>query len=49
MFILNDLLRPLQAAFKDTEEGQERGHWFVWVLLAVIVLGLALYRTFWLF
>jgi len=37
MLILNDLLRPLQAAFKDTEEGQERGHWFVWVLLAVIV------------
>lgn len=37
MFILRDLLRPLQAAFTDTEEGRERGWWFVWVLLAVIV------------
>jgi len=37
MFILRDLLLPLQAQFSDSELGRERGHWFVFTLLAVIV------------
>jgi DDE superfamily endonuclease len=37
MFILRDLLRPLQAHFSDTDLGQERSSLFVYTLLAVIV------------
>lgn len=37
MFILRDLLHPLQRAFSDSPLGRERAHWFVFTLLAVIV------------
>lgn len=37
MFILRDLLHPLQTQFSDSELGRERGYWFVFTLLAVIV------------
>ena len=37
MFILRDLLRPLQAHFSDTDLGRERASLFAYTLLAVIV------------
>ena len=37
MFILRDLLAPLQAEFSDTDLGHERGRWLVYTLLAAIV------------
>ena len=37
MFILHDLLLPLQAKFSNTAQGQRRKVWFVYTLLAVIV------------
>ena len=37
MFILRDLLRPLQTQFSDSRLGRERAHWFVFTLLAIIV------------
>lgn len=37
MFILKDLLSPLQAPFADSKLGTERGLWFIFTLLAVIV------------
>ncbi len=37
MFILRDLLRPLQIPFSDSRIGRIRAHWFVFTLLAVIV------------
>ena len=37
MFILRDLLLPLQAVFSNTAQGQKRKVWFVYTLLAVIV------------
>ena len=37
MFILRDLLHPLQVQFYDSKLGRERGLWFVFTLLAVIV------------
>jgi len=37
MFILRDLLHPLQAHFSDTDLGQERSSLFAYTLLAVIV------------
>ena len=37
MFILHDLLLPLQAQFSNTAQGQRRKVWFVYTLLAVIV------------
>jgi hypothetical protein len=37
MFILHNLLKPLQTAFSDTPLGRERALWFVFTLLAVIV------------
>jgi hypothetical protein len=37
MFILRDLLRPLQAHFSDTDLGWERSSLFAYTLLAVIV------------
>jgi hypothetical protein len=35
MFILRDLLRPLQAHFSDTDLGRERSALFAYTLLAV--------------
>ena len=37
MFILRDLLPPLQQAFPDNKLGRKRSQWFVYTLLAVIV------------
>jgi hypothetical protein len=37
MFILRDLLPPLQSAFSATPLGRERAQWFLSTLLAVIV------------
>jgi hypothetical protein len=37
MFILRDLLRPLQTHFSDTALGQERAALFAYTLLAIIV------------
>lgn len=37
MFILRDLLTPLQAEFSNTTQGQKRKVWFAYTLLAVVV------------
>ena len=37
MFILRDLLIPLQAEFSNTAQGQKRKVWFAYTLLAVVV------------
>jgi len=37
MFILRDLLAPLQTSFSATKLGRIRAHWLVFTLLAVIV------------
>lgn len=37
MFILKDLLTPLQEQFSDTKQGQKRKIWFVYTLLAVVI------------
>ncbi|HID31552.1 MAG TPA: transposase, partial [Desulfobacterales bacterium] len=37
MFILRDLLPPLQQEFSDTTQGQKRKVWFVYTLLSVVV------------
>jgi hypothetical protein len=37
MFILRDILPPLQAAFSATQLGRERAQWFTYTLLAVVV------------
>jgi hypothetical protein len=37
MFILRDLLPPLQGAFSDTRLGRERAQWFTYTLLSVVV------------
>ena len=37
MFILRDLLTPLQQTFSETAQGQQRKVWFVYTLLAVAV------------
>ena len=37
MFILRDLLPPLQTAFSSTPLGRERAQWFLYTLLAVVV------------
>ena len=37
MFILRDLLTPLQQEFSTTAQGQRRAVWFVYTLLAVVV------------
>jgi len=36
MFILRDILTPLQQQFKHSRKGSERGVWFIYTLLAVI-------------
>jgi len=37
MFILRDILRPLQNEFSSTRLGRQRSRWFVYTLLAFIV------------
>jgi len=37
MFILRDLLAPLQEQFSNTKQGQKRKIWFAYTLLAVVV------------
>jgi hypothetical protein len=37
MFILNDLLNPLQEQFSNTKQGKKRKVWFVYTLLAMVV------------
>ena len=37
MFILKDLLEPLQEEFSQTKQGQKRKYWFVYTLLAIIL------------
>ena len=37
MFILRDLLLPLQEEFSNTELGQKRKVWFAYALLSVVV------------
>ncbi len=37
MFILRDLLIPLQEEFSATKQGQKRKVWFVYTLLAVVI------------
>ena len=37
MFILKDLLTPLQEQFSKTKQGQERKIWFVYTLLAMVI------------
>ncbi|NNJ83774.1 MAG: hypothetical protein HKP13_02385 [Gammaproteobacteria bacterium] len=37
MFILRDILTPLQATFSDNKLGRERAHWFALTLLSVIM------------
>ncbi len=37
MFILRDLLTPLQTAFSGTSKGRERATWFNYTLLAILV------------
>ena len=37
MFILSDLLTPLQEEFSNTKQGQKRKVWFAYTLLAVVV------------
>lgn len=37
MFILRDLIEPLQAEFSKTAQGQKRKIWFAYTLLAVVV------------
>ena len=36
MFILRNILTPLQDEFKHSRKGLERGTWFIYTLLAVI-------------
>ncbi|MBK5102440.1 MAG: hypothetical protein JJE15_15880 [Desulfobacteraceae bacterium] len=37
MFILRDILRPLQNDFSSSSLGRQRSRWFVYILLAFIV------------
>lgn len=37
MFILNDIVKPLQNAFSSTKLGRERGLWFSYTILAFII------------
>jgi hypothetical protein len=37
MFILRDILTPLQNGFSSTRLGRQRSRWFVYTLLAFIV------------
>lgn len=37
MFILNDILRPLQKTFSSTDLGMDRGQWFAYAILSFII------------
>jgi hypothetical protein len=37
MFIVNDILRPLQKAFSSTDLGRQRSQWFSYTILAFII------------
>lgn len=37
MFILKDLVTPLQEQFSDTKQGQKRKIWFAYTLLAIVI------------
>jgi len=37
MFILNDILSPLENAFSSANLGRDRGHWFTYTILAFII------------
>jgi len=37
MFILRDILRPLQNEYSSTSLGRQRSQWFVYALLAFII------------
>ena len=37
MFILRDLLTPLQEEFSNTKQGRKRAMWFTYTLLAIVV------------
>lgn len=37
MFILNDILSPLQKSFSSTDLGRERSRWFTYIILAFII------------
>lgn len=37
MFILNDILHPLQKTFSSTDLGRDRGKWFAYAILAFII------------
>jgi len=37
MFILSDLLPPLQQEFSTTKQGKKRSVWFIYTLLAVVI------------
>jgi len=37
MFILNDILKPLQKTFSSTELGMNRGQWFTYAILSFII------------
>jgi len=37
MFILNDILKPLQKTFSSTDLGMNRGQWFTYAILAFII------------
>lgn len=37
MYILKDILEPLQADFSQTKQGQKRKYWFSYTLLAVMI------------
>jgi len=37
MFILNDILRPLQKTFSSTDLGMNRGQWFAYAILSFII------------
>ena len=37
MFILNDILKPLENAFSSTKLGRARAHWFSYTILAFII------------
>ena len=38
MFILRDILRPLQKEFSSTDLGRQRSRWFAYTILAFIIL-----------
>jgi hypothetical protein len=37
MFILRDLIKPLQSVFPDTDNGRQRFVWFAYTMVAILV------------